>query len=145
MASPLGEGRGEGNWTCRGPWTRFGAFSPGICLTSMSSSRRRHPHPFPLYLPGDWFALGRSPPVPPRSAQQNWARLGPKGEGARQDSTARQTDTPQVRKTVGERGSSCRLSEAARTDERASSPHTPQGWAYQDQKSFAKGAHDPNS
>ena len=103
------------------------------------------PEPFPLYLTGDWLALARSPPVPPRFAQQSWATLAPKGEGERQDSTARQTGAPQVEKTVGERGSSCRLSQVARTDERASSPHTPQGWAYQDQKSFAKGARDPNS
>ncbi len=101
--------------------------------------------PGPLYLTGDWLALARSPPVPPRFAQQSWATLAPKGEGARRDSTARQTDAPQVTKTVGERGSSCRLSQAARTDERASSPHTPQGWAYQEQKSFAKGARDTNS
>ena len=29
----------------------------------------------PLYLTGDWLALARSPPVPPRSAQQSWATL----------------------------------------------------------------------
>ncbi len=48
----------------------------------------------PLYLTGDWLALARSPPVPPRFAQQSWATLAPKGEGARRDSTARQTDAP---------------------------------------------------
>ena len=37
----------------------------------------------PLYLTGDWLALARSPPVPPRFAQQSWATLAPKSEGAR--------------------------------------------------------------
>jgi hypothetical protein len=35
----------------------------------------------PLYLTGDWLALARSPPVPPRFAQQSWATLAPKSEG----------------------------------------------------------------
>jgi hypothetical protein len=38
--------------------------------------------PQPLYLPGAWFALAHKPPVPPRFAQQSWATLAPKGEGA---------------------------------------------------------------
>jgi hypothetical protein len=28
-----------------------------------------------LYLTGDWLAFARSPPVPPRYAQQSWATL----------------------------------------------------------------------
>jgi hypothetical protein len=37
----------------------------------------------PLYLTGAWFALAHKPPVPPRFAQQSWATLAPKSEGAR--------------------------------------------------------------
>jgi hypothetical protein len=36
----------------------------------------------PLYLTGAWFALAHKPQVPPRSAQQSWATLAPKSEGA---------------------------------------------------------------
>jgi hypothetical protein len=33
-----------------------------------------------IYLTGDWLALARSPPVPPRFAQQSWAALAPRSE-----------------------------------------------------------------
>ena len=52
----------------------------------------------PVYFAGDWLALARNPPVPPRSAQQSWAAL------ALSDNRRRLPPSPARPRRVGSRG-----------------------------------------